>query len=91
MEFRYNCTNPDSVEDLEKLIDNSVEITNEQFRKIVGDEAIIDALMSSGWWSRAYIDDFLHDCECFESSLRGSRHYYFTHSMVEFIFSEEAV
>lgn len=86
MRFQYDCVNPNSLEELEFIIDNGEEITLQEFKDNVNSEDFGYLLESLG-----YSEDFPIDEDChvqYNRSIKedGKTVYYMVHSAIEYVF-----
>jgi len=84
-QYRYltNCVSSNG-RDIEEMVDNSKEVSWEEFNRYVSDEEIINAIGDIyGDWL-AIQDDYAVSFH--ESKYKGEHCYYLDHSSIEYIF-----
>lgn len=90
MQFRYDCVNPNSLEELEYIVDNSEEITYKEFIDAIGEENY-ETLLSFPYF-KVYREGYLElekdwSVSFFKSELEYKSDAYFVcHSAIEYVF-----
>lgn len=84
--YRYNCVSPNSLKELQYIIDNSKEITYKTFRNNVNKDSLYQLLIELCYTDKLKIQNDWA-VRFYKSKLpSGKIVYYINHSAIEYIF-----
>lgn len=86
MRFQYDCVSPNSLEELEFIIDNGEEITLQEFKNNVDSEDFHQLVENLGYSEDFPINEDWH--VKYNRSIKedGETVYYMVHSAIEYVF-----